>query len=76
MAKYTSAKMLTTFQVADPAMIGRQYSALGQTFTVSVNIDIFVFGFSLFAMNLFLVIMMRSICIHEKDEHVVVVVDN
>ena len=65
--------MLTTFQVADPAMIGRQYSALGQTFTVSVNIDIFAFGFSLFAMNLFLVIMMRSICIHERNEHVVVV---
>ena len=63
-------KMLTTFQVADPAMIGRQYSALGQTFTVS---DIFTFGFSLFAMNLFLIIVMHSICIHEKDEDVGVV---
>ena len=31
--------LLTTFdQVADPKMIGRQYSALGQTFTVSANI--------------------------------------
>ena len=30
---------LTTFlQVADPTIIGRQYSALGQTFTVSANI--------------------------------------
>ena len=47
-------------------MIGRQYSALGQTFTVSANIDIFAFGFLLFAMNLLLMIMMCSIYIEEK----------